>query len=83
MDRHNPQRITTVSRFFLDRPIIEPNRTPERIDRFLKVSTRYLIVLNIVLGIFTLFNLYIYPKYIYEAPAMIIQRSSELYPNEI
>ena len=66
-----------------DRYVIERNRIPERIDRFFKVSIRYLIVLNIVLGIFTIFNLYIYPKYLYEAPSMIIQRSTELYPNEI
>ena len=67
----------------LNRPVIERNRIPERIDRFFKVSIQYLIVINIVLGIFTVFNLYIYPKYIYEAPPMIIQRSNELYPNEI
>ena len=72
-----------VSRFFLDRPVIEPNRIPERIDTIIRILIRYLIIFNIVLGIFTLFNLYIYPKYIYEAPAMIIQRSTELYPNEI
>ena len=66
-----------------DRYVIERNRTPERIDRFFKVSIRYLIVLNIVLGSFTIFNLYIYPKYLYEAPPIIIQRSTELYPNEI
>ena len=65
-----------------NRYVIEPNRTPERIDKFFKVSIRYLIISNIVLGIFTIFNLYIYPKYIYEAPP-IIQRSNELYPNEI
>ena len=66
-----------------DRYVIERNRIPERIDRFFKVSIRYLIVLNIVLGSFTIFNLYIYPKYLYEAPPMIIQRSTELYSNEI
>jgi len=66
-----------------NRYVIERNRTPERIDRFFRISIRYLIISNIVLGIFTVFNLYIYPKYIYEAPPMIIQRSSELYPNEI
>ena len=66
-----------------DRYVIERNRTPERIDKFFKVSIRYLIISNIVLGIFTIFNLYIYPKYIYEAPPTIIQRSTELYPNEI
>ena len=66
----------------LNRPVIERNRIPERIDRFFKVSIQYLIISNIVLGLFTVFNLYIYPKYIYEREP-IIQRSNELYPNEI
>ena len=66
----------------LNRPVIERNRIPERIDRFFKVSIQYLIISNIVLGLFTIFNLYIYPKYIYEREP-IIQRSNELYPNEI
>ena len=65
-----------------DRYVIERNRIPERIDRFFKVSIQYLIISNIVLGLFTIFNLYIYPKYIYERE-QIIQRSNELYPNEI
>ena len=71
-----------VTRFFLDRPVIEPNRIPERIDKFFKVSIQYLIILNLVLGIFTIFNLYIYPKYLYEAPPMT-RDTSQLYPNEI
>ena len=66
----------------LNRPVIERNRISERIDRFFKVSIQYLIISNIVLGLFTIFNLYIYPKYIYEREP-IIQRSNELYPNEI
>ena len=65
-----------------NRYVIERNRIPERIDRFFKVSIQYLIISNIVLGIFTIFNLYIYPNYIYEREP-IIQRSNELYPNEI
>ena len=71
-----------VTRFFLDRPVIERNRIPERIDRFFKVSIQYLIILNLVLGIFTIFNLYIYPNHIYEAPPMT-RSTSTLYPNEI
>ena len=71
-----------VTRFFLDRPVIERNRIPERIDRFFKVSIQYLIILNIILGIFTIFNLYIYPNHIYEAPPMT-RSTSTLYPNEI
>ena len=71
-----------VTRFFLDRPVIERNRIPERIDRFFKVSIQYLIILNIILGIFTIFNLYIYPNHIYETPPMT-RSTSTLYPNEI
>ena len=82
MDRHSPQRITTVSRFFLDRPIIERNRIPERIDTIIRILIRYLIISNVILGIFTIFNLYLYPKYIYEAPPMT-RDISTLYPNEI
>ena len=66
-----------------NRYVIERNRIPERIDTIFRISIKYLIIFNIILGIFTIFNLYIYPKYIYEAPPMIPQRSTELYPNEI
>ncbi len=71
-----------VSRFFLDRPVIERNRIPERIDTIIRILIRYLIISNIVLGIFTIFNLYLYPKYLYEAPPMT-RSTSTLYPNEI
>ena len=66
-----------------NRYVIERNRTPERIDKFFKVSIQYLIVLNIVLGLFTVFNLYLYPKYIHKDTPIISKRISELYPNEI
>ena len=66
-----------------NRYVIERNRTPERIDKFFKVSIQYLIVLNLVLGLFTVFNLYIYPNYIHEDTPIISKRISELYPNEI
>ena len=76
----DPRRPNLILRdFFLheQRKIAE-----QQIRSFFKVSIQYLIVINVILGIFTIFNLYIYPKYIYEAPP-IIQRSNELYPNEI
>ena len=34
----------------------------------MRKGLRWLIVVNIVVGIFTLFNIYIYPRYIYTAP---------------
>ena len=66
-----------------DRYVIERNRIPERIDRFFKVSIRYLIVLNIVLGIFTIFNLYIYPKYLYEETPEILRDTSTILTDEV
>ena len=66
-----------------DRYVIERNRIPERIDRFFKVSIQYLIVLNIVLGIFTIFNLYIYPKYLYEQTPTILRDISTIKSNEV
>jgi len=72
-----------VTRFFLDRPVIEPNRIPERIDTIIRILIRYLIILNIVLGIFTVFNLYIYPNHIHEETPIMTRDTSQLYPNEI
>ena len=66
-----------------DRYVIERNRIPERIDRFFKVSIQYLIVLNIVLGIFTIFNLYIYPKYLYEHTPTILRDTSTILTDEV
>ncbi len=66
-----------------DRYVIERNRIPERIDRFFKVSIQYLIVLNIVLGLFTIFNLYIYPEYLYEETPEILRDTSIIPTNEI
>ena len=66
-----------------DRYVIERNRIPERIDKFFKVSIQYLIVLNIVLGLFTVFNLYIYPKYLYEQPQTILRDTSIIPTNEV
>ena len=34
-------------------------------------SLRWLIIVNIVVGLFTLFNIYIYPEHIYERPEPI------------
>ena len=66
-----------------DRYVIERNRIPERIDKFFKVSIQYLIVLNIVLGIFTIFNLYIYPKYIYEQTPTTLRDISTIQTDEV
>ncbi len=54
------------------------NDIPKRIDTFLKRLTWTLIVLNIILGVPT-----IYYEYIHEDTPIISKRISELYPNEI
>ena len=46
---------------------------------------RWLVIVNMVLGLFTLFNLVIYPKYIYQAPVPILHSPhvDTLHPHEI
>ena len=78
MDPRRPN--LTLRDFFLQeqRMIAEA-----QIHSFFKHAIRYLIVSNVILGSFTVFNLYIYPNYIYEKEPVIQQRSNELYPNEV
>ena len=61
------------------------NRTPQRIDAMFRFTIRWLVIVNIVLGTFTVFNLYIYPKYIYERPEPILSspRVTTLHPYEV
>ena len=46
---------------------------------------RWLVMANIVLGTFTLFNLYIYPEHIYERPEPVLHSppANQLHPYEI
>ena len=46
---------------------------------------RWLVMANIVLGTFTLFNLYIYPEHIYERPEPILHSPhvATLHPYEV
>ena len=46
---------------------------------------RWLIVMNIIVGTLTLFNLYIYPEHIYERPDPILLSppANQLHPYEI
>ena len=55
----------------LDRPFIRNHNWTDGLDAWMRRATRWLIIVNIVLAIFTLFNTYIYPRYIYEAPEPI------------
>ena len=65
--------------------VIAVNRTPQHIDAVFRFMIRWLIVANIVVGTFTVFNLVIYPRYIYEAPVPILHSPhvTTLHPYEI
>jgi len=58
---------------------------PMEVDAMFRPLYKWLIIANIVLGTFTLFNLYIYPKYIYEAPVPILHSPhvDTLHPYEV
>ena len=55
----------------LDRPFIRNHNWTDHVDPIMRRVTRWLIIVNIVLGVFTVFNLYIYPEHIYEPPEPI------------
>ena len=65
--------------------VIAINRTPQRIDAMFRFTIRWLVIVNIILGVFTLVNLYIYPRYIYEAPVPILSSPhvTTLHPYEV
>ena len=69
----------------LHRPFIRNHNWTDSLDAWMRRSTRWLIVMNIVLGLFTVFNLYIYPEHIYEAPkpVLISEPVDQLWPNEV
>ena len=69
----------------LDRPFIRNTNWADNLDAWIRRGTRWLIIANIVLGIFTLFNIYIYPEHIYEAPrpVLISEPTDQLSPYEI
>ena len=55
----------------LDRPFIRNHNWCDHLEAWMRKGLRWLIVVNIVLAIFTVFNIYIYPEHIYEAPEPI------------
>jgi hypothetical protein len=69
----------------LDRPFIRNHNWCDQVDPIIRRVTRWLIVMNIVVGLFTLFNLYIYPEHIYEAPepVRVSEPIDQLWPNEV
>ena len=54
-----------------------------QIDSFFKHAIRYLIVLNVILGSFTVFNLYIYPNYIYDDTPKVYRDISTIPTSEV
>ena len=65
--------------------VIAINRRPQRIDAFFRFTMRWLVIVNMVLGTYTQFNLVIYPKYIYERPEPVLSSPhvTTLHPHEI
>ena len=65
--------------------VIAINRRPQRIDAVFRFMMKWLIMANIVLGTFTLFNLVIYPRYIYQAPVPTLSSPhvDTLHPHEV
>ena len=65
--------------------VISVNRRPQHIDAFFKSMMRWLVIANIVLGTFTVFNLYIYPQHIYQAPVPTLSSPhvTTLHPHEV
>ena len=61
-----------------NRYVIERNKVPERIDRFFKYTTIVLIVLNVILGTYT-----IYDRYIFDSTPIIYRDTSIIPTNEI
>ena len=66
----------------LDRPFIRHDRWTDRLDAWMSKSLRWLIIVNIVLGVFTLFNIYIYPEHIYQ-PTPVSEPVDQMHPHEI
>ena len=69
----------------LDRPFITRDPTAEHTDALIRFTIRWLVIANIVLAIFTVFNLYIYPEHIYERPEPVLHSPhvDTLHPYEI
>jgi len=65
--------------------VIAVNRRPQHIDALIRFMIRWLVIANIVLAIFTVFNLYIYPEHIYEPPEPVLHSPhvDTLHPYEV
>ena len=63
---------------------IDPQIDPE-VTALFRRMIRWLVIVNIIVGTFTLFNLYIDPEHIYERPDPILSspRVDTLHPHEV
>ena len=63
---------------------IDPQIDPEVTTLFRRMI-KWLIIVNIILGTFTLFNLYIYPEHIWERPEPVLSSPhvDTLHPHEV
>ena len=63
---------------------IDPQIDPE-VTALFRRMIRWLVIANMVLGTFTLFNLYIYPEHIWERPDPILysKPANQLHPYEV
>jgi len=60
---------------------IDPQIDPE-VTALFRRMIKWLIIVNIIVGTFTLFNLYIYPEHIYE-PVLYSRPANQLHPYEV
>jgi hypothetical protein len=63
---------------------IDPQIDPE-VTALFRRMIKWLIIVNIIVGTLTLFNLYIYPEHIYERPEPILYSPpvDTLHPHEV
>ena len=63
---------------------IDPRIDPE-VTALFRRMIRWLVIANMVLGTFTLFNLYIYPEHIWERPEPVLSSPhvDTLHPHEV
>ena len=78
MDPRRPN--LTLRDFFLYE---QRKESDKRLNSFFKHAIRYLIVSNVILGSFTVFNLYIYPNYIYDDTPEVYRDVSKILTNEV
>ena len=63
---------------------IDPQIDP-KVTTLFRRMIKWLIIVNIILGTFTLFNLYIYPEHIWERPEPVLSSPhvDTLHPYEV